>query len=238
MSGHKEIMTEGICVHGLKKSFWIGGKGKTAQVTEVLRGLDFEMKPGEFCAIMGSSGCGKSTLMNILCGLEKPDEGSCMVNGKRIDVMKPRQLARYRNQEIGIVFQKFYLDETRNLLDNVAMPCGYAGVASRERKERALELLESFGLADERKKRPSQISGGQQQRAAIARALINHPYYLLADEPTGNLDEENTNRVMKLFSELHRDGMGVLIVTHDADVAAYAQRTVIIEHGQIHESGA
>lgn len=235
MPGQKEITPQGICVHGLKKSFRIGGKGKTAQVTEVLCGLDFEMKPGEFCAIMGRSGCGKSTLMNILCGLEKPDEGSCMVNGRRIDVMKPRQLAHYRNQEIGIVFQGFYLDETRNLLDNVAMPCGYAGIASKERKARALELLESFGLADERKKRPSQISGGQQQRAAIARALINHPHYLLADEPTGNLDEENTNKVMELFSELHRKGTGVLIVTHDDNVAAYAQRIAIIEHGQIHE---
>jgi len=187
---------QGILVQGLKKSYWIGkkerkkaadadgqnGRRSHGIVTEVLCGLDFEMEPGGFYAIMGKSGCGKSTLMSILCGLEKADEGKYFVNGRRIDTMKPQELAHYRNQEIGIVFQAFYLDETRSLLDNVAMPGGYAGMSLKGRKKRALELLTLVGLTAEKKKRPSQVSGGQQQRAAIARALMNHPAYLFLDD--------------------------------------------------------
>lgn len=222
---------KGISVKGLKKSFHTG-----TVCTEVLRGLDLEMAPGAFYAIMGSSGCGKSTLLNILCGLERADEGICTVNGNQIQQMKPQELARYRNREIGIVFQGFYLDETRNLIDNVSMPCGYAEIPAKERKQRAKYLLETFGLAEQQKKRPSQISGGQQQRAAIARALINRPGILFADEPTGNLDEENTKLVMQLFAKLHRDGMGILLVTHDAAVASYAQKILIMEEGRIREA--
>lgn len=220
----------GISVKGLKKSFWTGGV-----CTEVLCGLEFEMEPGAFCAIMGSSGCGKSTLMNLLCGLERPDEGSCIVNGKELGKMSPRELALYRNREIGIIFQGFYLDETRSLTDNVAMPLGYRGVPARERRQAAEDILKEFGLFDERKKRPSQVSGGQQQRAAIARAIVNHPRLLLADEPTGNLDEANTRQVMKLFTKLHEMGTGILLVTHDAEVAAYARRRFVIEHGVMNE---
>lgn len=222
---------KGISVKGLRKSFRTG-----TVCTEVLRGLDLEMAPGAFYAIMGSSGCGKSTLLNILCGLERADEGICTVNGNQIQQMKPQELACYRNREIGIVFQGFYLDETRNLIDNVSMPCGYAGISAKERKRRAKYLLETFGLAAQQKKRPSQISGGQQQRAAIARALINRPGILFADEPTGNLDEENTELVMQLFAKLNRDGMGILLVTHDAAVASYAQKILIMEEGRIRET--
>lgn len=215
----RENTRQGIQVKNLHKSFQTG-----SERTQVLRGVDFTLAPGEFCAVMGRSGCGKSTLMNILCGLERADDGMVFVDGLRIDTLDARALARYRREKIGIVFQGFYLDETRNLIDNVAMPCGYAGVPAKERNKRAETLLKEFGLFSERKKRPSQISGGQQQRAAIARALVNHPRYLFADEPTGNLDEENTRRVMELLQELNQKGISIL-------VAECAQRIVKMEQG-------
>lgn len=222
----RENTRQGIQVKNLHKSFQTG-----SERTQVLRGVDFTLAPGEFCAVMGRSGCGKSTLMNILCGLERADDGMVFVDGLRIDTLDARALARYRREKIGIVFQGFYLDETRNLIDNVSMPCGYAGVPAKERNKRAEALLKKFGLFSERKKRPSQISGGQQQRAAIARALVNHPRYLFADEPTGNLDEENTRRVMELFQKLNQKGIGILMVTHDTAVAECAQRIVKMEQG-------
>ena len=217
-----------IQIKGLKKNY---GSGKN--VTEVLKGITMDIEDGTFCAVMGPSGCGKSTLLHILCGIETADEGSCMVNGTDLGALKEKQLARYRNQEIGVVFQGFYLDESRSLRDNVAMVLGYAGVGSRERGRRADELLARVGLKGKEKKRPSQVSGGEQQRAAIARAIANQPRILLADEPTGNLDEANTQNVLALFEGLHRDGMTILMVTHDPEVAAHAEVQIEMRDGKI-----
>ena len=219
-----------IIVDNLKK-----GYGKVNTRAEILKGLNFEMKKGEFCAIMGTSGCGKSTLMGILCGLERADVGSCKVNGRELNQMNDRELASYRNKEIGIVFQGFYLDETRNLIDNIAMPLGYSGIPMGERHRRAEEILREIGLLEEKKKRPSQISGGEQQRIAIARAVINRPQILLADEPTGNLDEENTKKIMELLVKLNQKGMGIVLVTHDKMVADYADRRFEMYNGILYE---
>lgn len=217
-----------IQIKELKKNY---GSGKN--VTEVLKGITMDIEDGVFCAVMGPSGCGKSTLLHILCGIETADEGSCMVNGTELRSLKEKQLARYRNQEIGVVFQGFYLDESRSLRDNVAMVLGYAGVGCRERSRRADELLARVGLKGKEKKRPSQVSGGEQQRAAIARAIANQPKILLADEPTGNLDEANTRNILVLFEELHRDGMTILMVTHDPEVAAHAEVRIEMRDGRI-----
>lgn len=217
-----------VSICGMKK-----GYGKEHTRVEILKELDFEMRKGEFCAVMGTSGCGKSTLLGILCGLDRADSGTCLVNGRELSKMSDKELADYRNQEIGIVFQGFYLDETRSVTDNVSMPLGYAGVSAGERRRRAEALLKEFGLWEIRKKRPSQISGGEQQRAAIARAVIHHPQLLFADEPTGNLDEENTRRVMELLVKLNEEGMGIVLVTHDEMVAKYAGRRLKIQNGKM-----
>ena len=195
---------------------------------DILDKASYSFEKGTLYTIVGPSGSGKTTTLTLAGALEEPKSGCVCFEGKDI---REIGYTRYRNSKIGIVFQGFYLDETRNLIDNVSMPCGYAGVPAKERNKRAETLLKEFGLFSERKKRPSQISGGQQQRAAIARALVNHPRYLFADEPTGNLDEENTRRVMELFQELNQKGIGILMVTHDTAVAECAQRIVKMEQG-------
>lgn len=201
--------------------------------TEVLKGVGLQLFRGEFGVIMGKSGCGKSTLMSILAGLDKADSGMCKVNNKEIIGLRDRELARYRNEEIGIVFQAFFLDESRTLAENIEIPMGYRGIGRKERKKRSAELIHLFGLDEVKDKKPSQVSGGEQQRAAIARAIVNEPSVLLADEPTGNLDEENTKMVLELLAELNRKGMTLLIVTHDEYVASFADRIFTIENGVI-----
>lgn len=217
-----------IEISDVKKSF-VAQNGRT----DVLKGIDLKLEPGEFGVIMGKSGCGKSTLLSIIAGLDKADSGQCMVDKKDIRHLGERELAEYRNKDIGIVFQAFFLDESRNLLENIEVPLGYGGIGRKERRKRSTELLERFGLQDVQKKKPSQVSGGEQQRAAIARAIINNPKVLLADEPTGNLDEENTRLVLEMLSELNKKGMTILLVTHDEYVASFANRVFEMENGMI-----
>ena len=217
-------------IHGLKK-----GYGKGSARTEVLKGLDFETEAGDFCVIMGASGCGKSTLMSILCGIEPVEEGTCKVNGLELKKLTDQELAAFRSTQIGIVFQSFFLDEARALEENVEMPMGYSGVKKKQRRAQAQEVLSEFHLAELAKKRPSQFSGGEQQRAAIARAVVNHPKLLIADEPTGNLDEENTKNVMELLTRLNENGMGIILVTHDPYAASFAKRKYVLEHGVLKE---
>lgn len=217
-------------VRGLKK-----GYGKENARTEVLKGLDFEMEAGDFCVIMGASGCGKSTLMSILCGIEPAEEGMCKVNGLELKKLTDRELAAFRSTQIGIVFQSFFLDEARTMEENVEMPMGYSDVKKKQRREQAQKVLEEFHLAELAKKRSSQVSGGEQQRAAISRAVVNHPKLLIADEPTGNLDEENTKNVMELLTRLNENGMGIILVTHDPYAASFARRKYVLEHGVLKE---
>ena len=184
---------------------------------------------------MGASGCGKSTLMSILCGIEQVEEGTCKVNGLELKKLTDRELASFRSTQIGIVFQSFFLDEARTLEENVEMPMGYSGVKKKRRRAQAQKVLEEFHLAELAKKRPSQVSGGEQQRAAIARAIVNHPKLLIADEPTGNLDEENTKNVMELLTGLNENGMGIILVTHDPYAASFSKRKYVLEHGVLKE---
>jgi len=201
--------------------------------TDVLKGIDFELNEGEFVAITGRSGCGKSTLLNILGGMDRQSGGEYLFDGKRVDQLNDVALARFRNRSIGFVFQAFHLAKELNALDNVALPLGYAGVGKRERRKRADELLAQVGLADKGKSYPSQLSGGEQQRVAIARAIANRPKVLLADEPTGNLDQENGMMVMELLQRLHKEGLTIIMVTHDLSLAGQADRLIRMQDGKI-----
>src|SRR5512137_84736 len=196
------------------------------EVVHALRGVDLTIHRGEYAAITGPSGSGKSTLMNVLGCLDTPDEGSYWLNGQLVSAMRDAQLAHVRNREIGFVFQSFALLPRATALQNVELPLLYAGVHRRDRAQRAAEALERVGLADRARHRPAELSGGQRQRVAIARALVTQPSLLLADEPTGNLDTTTGEEILALFDELHRAGNTVLVVTHEADVAARAERTL------------
>ncbi len=208
------------------------GKKKNHSVTEALRGISLNIGKGEFVAVTGRSGCGKSTLLNIMGGMDRQTSGEYLFCGQKISDMNTRELARFRNQSIGFVFQAFYLAKELNAVDNVAMPLGYAHVKYRERKRRAQEALVSVGLGSKFRAYPAQLSGGEQQRAAIARAIVNHPGVLLADEPTGNLDQENGQKIMDLLHRLHRDGMTIVMVTHDLALAEQADRMIYMEDGR------
>jgi putative ABC transport system ATP-binding protein len=203
------------------------------ETVEALRGVDLAIERGEYAAIIGPSGSGKSTLMNILGCLDRPDEGSYLLNGERVSDMSDRQLARIRNREIGFVFQSFALLPRATAAQNVELPLLYARVPRRDRARRAAEALEQVGLADRARHRPAELSGGQRQRVAIARALVTRPSLLLADEPTGNLDTSTGEDILALFDELHRAGNTVIVVTHEADVAARAGRTLRVLDGRI-----
>jgi len=217
-----------IRIEGLHKSYVT-----SAGLFPALRGVSLGIASGEFVAIMGPSGSGKSTFMNILGCLDKPTEGRYVLDGRSVAELTKDELALLRNRAIGFVFQGFNLLPRMSLLDNVALPLIYCGVEREERQQRARDLLARVGLADKADSMPNKISGGQQQRVAIARALVNRPRLILADEPTGNLDSHTSEEIMALFEELNREGITIVLVTHEADIAHHARRQVRFHDGQI-----
>ena len=205
-----------------------------AGAVPVLKDVNLTVHEGDFVALMGPSGSGKSTFMNILGCLDEPTRGTYALAGQEVAALDSDALARFRNREIGFVFQGFNLLSRASLLDNVALPLVYAGVAHEERLARAQTMLERVGLKDAGQRRPNQISGGQQQRVAIARALMNKPSLLLADEPTGNLDTKTSIEIMDIFTALNREqGITIVLVTHEPDIAQYAKRLVKFVDGQV-----
>jgi putative ABC transport system ATP-binding protein len=204
-----------------------------AEEVHALRGVSIQIDRGEYVAIMGPSGSGKSTLMNLIGCLDTPSKGSYLLNSKQVSQMNDDELARIRNEEIGFVFQTFNLLPRATALHNVELPLIYAGVPSKTRSERAKEALEKVELTNRMHHRPNEMSGGQRQRVAIARALVNNPSILLADEPTGNLDSKTGVEIMALFERLYTAGNTIVLVTHEADVAAHAVRAIHIRDGQV-----
>src|SRR5512147_51698 len=198
-----------------------------------LRGVSIQIERGEYVAIMGPSGSGKSTLMNLIGCLDTPSKGSYLLNNKQVSQMNDNELARIRNEEIGFVFQTFNLLPRATALHNVELPLVYAGVSADERKRRAKEALDRVQLSNRMDHRPNELSGGQRQRVAIARALVNNPSILLADEPTGNLDSQTSEEIMKVFEGLASQGQTVIMVTHEPDIAAHARRVVVLRDGVI-----
>lgn len=217
-----------IDIKGITRDFPLGN-----ETVHVLKGIDLVINKGEYVALMGPSGSGKSTLMNILGCLDTPTSGSYILNGKLVSEMHDDELAEIRNKEIGFVFQTFNLMPRTTALDNVALPMVYAGKSKEERNVRATEVLTQVGLSDRMDHKPNQLSGGQRQRVAVARALVNKPSIILADEPTGNLDSKTSIEIMKLFGEIHANGNTVILVTHEEDIAAHAHRIIRVKDGII-----
>ncbi|MBU1428562.1 ABC transporter ATP-binding protein [bacterium] len=200
---------------------------------EALRGVSFYIDKGEFVAVMGPSGSGKSTLMHIIGCLDQPTEGNFIIGGKDVSKLNDDRLAEIRNKSIGFVFQQYNLLSRTSILHNVEIPLIYAGLKSKQRRKLAMQALESVGLADRVKHKPNEISGGEKQRAAIARALVNDPLIILADEPTGNLDTKTGEEIMKIFYKLHQQGNTIIMVTHEAEVARHARRIIHLRDGLI-----
>ena len=198
-----------------------------------LKGVSMTIERGEYVAIMGPSGSGKSTLMNLIGCLDSPSKGTYLLNGKEVSQMNDNELARIRNEEIGFVFQTFNLLPRATALHNVELPLVYAGMSKKERLEQAKAAIDKVELTHRMTHKPNELSGGQRQRVAIARALVNNPSILLADEPTGNLDSKTGLEIMALFARLHEAGNTIIVVTHEADIAAYAHRVVAIRDGQV-----
>ena len=219
------------CVAELRQIGKVYGTGDSAVVA--LDDLSLQVQRGEYLAVMGTSGSGKSTAMNIIGCLDRPSSGSYHLNGTAVQDLSDDALADLRNQELGFVFQQFHLLAEMSALDNVILPMIYAGIPAEERHQRARTALERVGLAQRLQNKPNQLSGGQQQRVAVARAIINQPGLLLADEPTGALDSRTTKEVLDLFGELHRQGMTILIVTHEQEVADRASRLVQFHDGRL-----
>jgi putative ABC transport system ATP-binding protein len=217
-----------IHLEQITKNYKIG-----TQVVRALRSVSLDIHRGEYVAIMGASGSGKSTLMNIIGCLDTPSGGRYVLNQKDVSRMSDNDLAEIRNAEIGFVFQVFNLLPRSTALENVMLPMVYAGVRKHDRKDRATSTLTDVGLSDRMHHKPSELSGGQRQRVAIARALVNKPSILLADEPTGNLDSKISEEIMKLFSEIHRKGNTLVMVTHEEDIARHAHRIVKLKDGEI-----
>ena len=228
MAGDALIRIEHLC-----KQYETG-----AGPVPVLKDVNLEVRRAEFAAIMGPSGSGKSTFMNILGCLDLPTSGRYLLDGRDVGALDADQLAHLRNTTIGFVFQGFNLLPRATISENVALPLVYAGIGREERARKALALLAKVGLASYSHYTPSQISGGQQQRVAIARAMINEPELILADEPTGNLDMKTSHEIMELFTRLNADGITVVLVTHEFDIAAYAKRLIRFVDGQITHDGA
>ena len=219
-----------IKTENLVRHFTVG-----TQTVEALRGVSLDINKGEFVAIMGPSGSGKSTLMNIIGCLDSPTSGTYYLNNKNVSTLDDDALALIRNNEIGFVFQNFHLLARNTALDNVMLPLKYAGIDKSEQEEIAMEVIKSVDLESRAHHQPSELSGGQQQRVAIARALVNKPSILFADEPTGNLDSKTGDDVMKLFTDLHKHGQTIILITHEIEVANQAERIISIKDGKIFE---
>jgi putative ABC transport system ATP-binding protein len=226
----EQLRREGIIIRtwDLKKTYVMGD-----QEIHAVSGVDIEIKKGEYVAIMGPSGSGKSTLMNLIGCLDSPSSGLYYLNGKLVSDMDDDELARIRNKEIGVIFQTFNLLARATALHNVELPLIYAGVPSKEREQRAKDALRAVDLEQRMLHKPSELSGGQRQRVAVARALVNHPSILLADEPTGALDTATGNDIMALFGQLHQQGNTIVLVTHEHDIAMHAHRVIHIRDGKV-----
>ena len=221
-------MQEIISIQDVYKIYQVG-----TQEVRALNGVDLGVKKNDYMALMGPSGSGKSTLMNLLGCLDSPTKGSYTLNNQEVSRMSDNDLAEIRNTEIGFVFQTFNLLPRYTAIENVALPLVYAGMSSQDREKRAKEVLTMVGLEDRMSHTPNELSGGQRQRVAVARALVNKPSIILADEPTGNLDSNTSNDIMNLFQEIHDQGNTVILVTHEEDIASHAHRIVRLRDGKI-----
>ncbi len=221
-------MKEVIHLSDIVKNYKVG-----TQVVRALRSVSLSINEGEYVAIMGASGSGKSTLMNVLGCLDTPTSGHYNLNGKDVSRLSDDELAEIRNSEIGFIFQTFNLLPRNNALENVMLPLVYAGIKKQARQERAEKILADVGLSDRVEHKPNELSGGQRQRVAVARALVNNPAILLADEPTGNLDSKTSEEIMHLFSEIHKQGNTLIVVTHEEDIARHAHRIIRLKDGQV-----
>lgn len=217
-----------IALQNVTKTYQMGDS-----IVHALDGVTLSIERGEFVAITGPSGSGKSTLMNILGCLDRPTDGSYRLDGDEVATLNDDQLAVTRNRKIGFVFQNFNLLPRISAIKNIALPLVYAGTNDAERMHQALVMLEKVGIAERKNHRPNELSGGQRQRVAIARALVTDPAILIADEPTGNLDTKSSNEIMVVFCGLHRQGRTIIMVTHEEDIAAYAQRVIHVRDGKI-----
>jgi putative ABC transport system ATP-binding protein len=221
-----------VDMQGIQKIYRSGTSIRTVEV-HALRGISLEIESGEYVAIMGPSGSGKSTLMHLIGMLDSPTRGAYFLSHEEVSSLPEADLARVRNQRVGFVFQAFFLLPRLTALSNVALPLVYRGLTASERLDRSTQALHSVGLSDRMHHFPAELSGGQKQRVAIARALVQEPDILLADEPTGALDSQSTKEILELFSRLHQDGKTIIVVTHEADVGARAQRIVRLRDGLI-----
>ncbi|MFA5849658.1 MAG: ABC transporter ATP-binding protein [Bacteroidales bacterium] len=227
------MSTEIIRIKGITKFYKVGN-----QEVKALNGVDITINKNEYVAIMGPSGSGKSTMMNILGCLDSPTSGSYILNGIDVSKMQDNDLAEVRNKEIGFIFQSFNLLPRYTALDNVALPLIYSGNSKKDRDEKAHAALESVDLTDRSHHKPNELSGGQRQRVAVARALVNNPSIILADEPTGNLDSKTSIDIMKLFEEIHKKGNTIIVVTHEEDIAKHANRIIRLRDGVIESDEA
>lgn len=221
-------MREVISLKNIVKNYRVG-----TQLVRALRSVSLDICEGEYVAIMGASGSGKSTMMNVIGCLDTPTNGEYILNSKNVSYLSDDELAEIRNTDIGFIFQTFNLMPRNSALENVMLPLVYAGIKKQQRMERAEKMLTEVGLANRMDHKPNELSGGQRQRVAIARALINKPAILLADEPTGNLDSRTSEEIMQLFSEIHKQGNTLVVVTHEEDIALHAHRIIRLKDGQV-----